>query len=109
MINLTPHPIVLRTADGDVTIPPSGKIARVSTLATATGSKVCGVPVITNTYGAIEGLVRDSRGLCVPCIVSGMVLSALPKGTKNVYAPATGATAIRENGQVIAVTELIAA
>jgi hypothetical protein len=37
-----------------------------------------------------------------------MVLAALPAGTLNVYAPATGATAIRDDkGQVVAVTELV--
>lgn len=105
MLNLTPHAITIRTHEGDVTFPPSGQVARVSTVATDTGMTVVGVRVIRNTYGQVTGLPTDGT----PCIVSGMVLAALPHGTPNVYAPATGATAIRENGQVVAVTELVAA
>ena len=110
MLNLTPHAIVLRLPSGeDVTFQPSGTVARVATIATATGEFVAGVPVVRNTYGPVGGLVRDERGVPVPCIVSGMVLGALPAGTPNVYAPATGATAIRdERGHIIAVTELVA-
>ena len=109
MINLTPHDITLRTPAGDVTYPPSGQVARVSTIATPTGVMVAGVSVIRNTYGPVTGLVRDGSGVPLPCIVSGMVLAALPPGTANVFAPATGTTAIRKDGQVIAVTELVAA
>jgi len=105
MLNLTPHAITLRTSSGDVTFPPSGQVARVSTVATDTGLTVAGVRVIRNQYGPVTGLPTDGT----PCIVSGMVLAALPPGTPNVYAPATGSTAIRENGQVVAVTELVAA
>lgn len=58
----------------------------------------------------VTGLVRDAQGVPLLCIVSGMVLAALPAGTINVYAPATGATAIRdERGQIVAVTELVTA
>ena len=109
MINLTPHDITLRTPAGDVTYPASGQIPRVSPIATLKGAVVAGVPVVRNPYGPVTGLVRDANGVPLPCIVSGMVLSALPSGTVNVYAPATGATAIRKDGQVIAVTELVAA
>ena len=105
MLNLTPHAITLRTPNGDVTFQPSGQVARVSTVATDTGLTVAGVRVIRNQYGPVTGLPTDGT----PCIVSGMVLAALPPGTPNVYAPATGSTAIRENGQVVAVTELVAA
>ena len=109
MLNLTPHAITLRTPGGDVTFQPSGQVARVASVATDTGLVVAGVRVIRNTYGPVTGLVRDAAGIPVPCIVSGMVLAALPPGTPNVFAPATGATAVRENGQVVAVTELVVA
>lgn len=36
MINLTPHSITIRTPAGDVVFPPSGQVARVSTVATDT-------------------------------------------------------------------------
>lgn len=109
MINLTPHDITLRTPAGDVIYPASGQLARVSTIATPTGEIVASVPVVRNAYGPVTGLVRDANGVPLPCIVSGMVLAALPPGTANVYAPATGSTAIRKDGQVVAVTELVAA
>ena len=106
MLNLTPHAIVIRTAAGDVTFQPSGTVARVSTVAQDTGLTVAGVRVVRNTYGPVTGLPADGA----PCIVSGMVLGALPAGTPNIYAPATGATAIRdERGQIVAVTELVSA
>ena len=110
MINLTPHAIVLRTPAGDTTFPPSGQVARVATIATPTPALAAGVPVVRHTYGPVTGLVRDTQGVPLPCIVSGMVLAALPAGTVNVFAPATGATAIRdERGQIVAVTELVTA
>lgn len=109
MLNLTPHAIVLRLKNGeDVVFQPSGTLARVSVVAVATGNTVAGVPVVRNSYGPVTGLIRDAKGVPMPCIVSGMVLGALPPGTPNVFAPATGGTAIRENGQVVAVTELVA-
>lgn len=103
LLNLTPHAITLRTPDGDVTFPPSGKIARVETVETITG-ELAGVPVIARSMGATTGLPTDGT----PCLVSAMVLSAVP-GMIGVYAPDSGPTAIRENGQIVAVTRLVAA
>jgi hypothetical protein len=106
MINLTPHPIVLRLPDGqDVTLPPSGAVARVSMVEKVVGT-VAGVPVIRRRPGPVFGL-PDGNQLC---IVSSMVLGALPAGAPGVYAPDTGSTAIRdERGLVIAVTRLVGA
>lgn len=111
MINLTPHDIVLRRADRtDLVIPASGELARVSVVYVLTGEVVCGVPVVSMTPGPVTGLQRSPDGVPMPCIVSGMVRDALPRGTKNVWSPDTGPTAIRNPaGQVIAVTRLIAA
>lgn len=104
MINLTPHAITLQLADGTaVTFPPSGKIARVTSSEVVIGT-LHGVPVIQRQFGAVEGLPEDGA----PCLVSALVLSACP-GREGVYAPDTGPTAIRENGQVVAVTRLVAA
>ena len=109
MINLTPHAIVIRRADGDWTLPPSGSLARV-TMAEYDAPAIDGVPVVTRQAGHVTGLVRDAAGLPVPCLVSAMVLAALPTGTPNVYAPDSGPTAIRNAaGQVVAVTRLVAA
>ena len=110
MINLTPHAIVLRTQQGDVTLPASGQLARVSMVPTHTGETVAGLPVYRNTPGPVTGLPRDERGMIQPCIVSGMVLAAIPPGTPGIYAPDTGPTAVRnEAGHIVAVTRLLTA
>jgi hypothetical protein len=105
MLNLTPHPITLQLPDGSrVTFAPSGTIARVSTTDADAGT-VAGVPVIRRTWGAVTGLPTDGT----PCIVSSLVLGAMPAGTQGVYAPDTGPTAIRDDkGHVVAVTRLVA-
>lgn len=104
MINLTPHPIVLRLPDGqDVTLPPSGIVARVSMLEEVVGT-VAGLPLIRRRPGPVIGLPNGDQ----PCIVSSMVLTALPAGSPGIYAPDTGPTAIRdERGLVVAVTRLV--
>lgn len=103
MINLTPHSITVRGMNGDVTYAPSGVVARVAVAEEVCG-EIDGVPVISRVLGEAQGLPEEG----VPCIVSAMVLSAVP-GRKGVYAPDSGPTAIRENGQVVAVTRLVAA
>ena len=107
MLNLTPRAITVRAPDGtDHVFQPSGTIARVSMLEQQIG--VCAVtraPVTTRTAGAPFGLPAYGT----PCIVSAMVLAACP-GRSGVFAPDTGATAIRDDrGQVVAVTRLVAA
>lgn len=110
MINLTPHPITVRLPDGtDRTYQPDGSVARVAMQETVLYVTPDGVPVVRRTPGEVIGLPRNSAGIA-PCLVSSMVLAALPAGTLNVYAPDTGPTAIRdERGQVIAVTRLVIA
>ena len=103
LINCTPHTIKVV---GMGELPPSGHQVRVEMVEIIT-TDLGGVPVITRKPGLVTGLPRDERGAILPCLVSSMVLDALPAGTKNVYAPDTGATAIRENGQVVAVTRLV--
>ena len=103
LINCTPHTLKIV---GMGELPPSGHPVRVEMVETIT-TEMGGVPVITRKPGLVTGLPRDERGAILPCLVSSMVLDALPAGTKNVYAPDTGATAIRENGQVVAVTRLV--
>lgn len=104
MINLTPHAITLQRGDGTrVTIAPSGQLARVSTVEQVV-AELDGMPVISRTTGDAEGLPEEGT----LCIVSAMVLAAVP-GRIGVYAPDSGPTAIRESGQVVAVTRLVAA
>ncbi|MFA7169195.1 MAG: hypothetical protein WC096_09860 [Sphaerochaetaceae bacterium] len=105
--NLTPHPIVIRSQDGtEVTIPPSGIVARVSTTDEVVGTcSITGAPIIKRVFGEVTGLPTGGN----PCLVSALVLSAVP-GRAGVYAPDTGPTAIRNDaGQITAVTRLVAA
>lgn len=107
MINLTPHPIVIRDQNGtETTIPPSGTVARVSTTDEVIGTcVVTGAPIVRRVFGEVTGLPEEG----VPCLVSALVLSAVP-GREGVYAPDTGSTAVRnESGQIVAVTRLVAA
>lgn len=103
LINCTPHKI---NVVGMGELPPSGHQVRIEMVETVT-TDLGGVPVITRKPGLVTGLPRDERGAILPCLVSSMVLDALPAGTKNVYAPDTGPTAVREHGFVVAVTRLV--
>ncbi len=110
MLNLTPHLIrVMNPETGEVVeLPPSGVVARVSTTEVVGGYTVIGtlkVPVMRKVFGEVVGLPDEGT---TPCIVSGMVAAAVPNRV-GVYAPDTGPTAVRENGQVWAVTRLNAA
>jgi hypothetical protein len=111
VINLTPHAIVIRTDEREITIPPSGKVARVAVATTNRGSQdIDGVlvPVVAQEYGCVEGLPEDKDEFDA-CIVSYLVLSRCA-GMKGIYAPDTGPTAVRdEKGQIAAVTRLISA
>jgi hypothetical protein len=104
MLNLTPHEIVIRTEAGEFRFPPSGTVARVQTIEMVVGT-LESFPVIRREMGQAEGLPDPS----IPCLVSAMVLSAVPN-RPNTFAPDSGPTAIRnEKGQIIAVTRLVAA
>lgn len=111
-LNLTPHAIVLRADGEDVTVPPSGHVARVetcdrhvSTEGTGTGGYI---PVYVRQFGAIAGLPAPRRDTI--CLVSTIVLGAVPAGRYDVMAPDTGPTAVRDgDGRIVAVTRLIAA
>lgn len=63
-----------------------------------------GIPVIERVLGDVQGLPEEGT----PCLVSAMVLAACP-GRKGVFAPDSGPTAIRVDGQIMAVTRLVAA
>jgi len=103
-VNLTPHKITIKSKKGDIEVPPSGTIARVTTIEEVV-AEVDGISIIKREFGEVEGLPEPENG--VAYIVSSLVLGAV-KGRKDVFAPDTGATAIRdEKGQIKAVTRLI--
>jgi len=111
MLNLTPHAIVIQGDDGtSVTIPPSGGVARVATTETVVSVVEVGgtkVPVVARQFGEVTGLPETDEA----CIVSSLVLDAVrvqQPWRKQVYAPDTGATAIRDKeGRIVAVRNLI--
>ena len=51
-INLTPHAITIQNNNAEITIQPSGTIARVAVNAVKI-SEVGGVPVMVNEYGKV--------------------------------------------------------
>lgn len=109
-VNLTPHAI---TIDGYGTIPPSGQMARVATTRFQLGDRA-GVRIVAQNLGQIDGLPAPVAGTTF--IVSGLVLDALkrqagPAGSSragaDVFAPDTGADAVRKDGQIVAVKGLL--
>jgi hypothetical protein len=103
-LNLTPHSIVIRTNDNEMTIPASGMVVRVS-MDDQLVDNIHGVPVISRTTSKVVGIPETDKAV----IVSAMVLSAVPN-RPNTFAPDTGATAIRnDEGHIEAVTRLVAA
>lgn len=105
MLNLTPHAIKIRRPDGtEIEIPPSGTVARVTTVETVVGEQL-GVPVVRRVFGAPINLPPEGT----PCLVASITAAAVP-GRAGVYTPDTGPTAIRDSaGNIVAVTRLIAA
>jgi hypothetical protein len=111
VINLTPHAVVIESGDGSlVTIQPSGMVARVATEETVVSSVEMGgssIPVVARQFGEVSGLPDHDEG----CIVSSLVLEAVrlqQPWRRNVFAPDTGATAIRDSdGRIVAVRRLV--
>lgn len=102
-INCTPHAL---TVEGLGTLPASGVVPRCATIRQAAEWNVDEneapmVRLISQTVGEVTGLPAPSWGVFY--IVSGMVLTALNGSRPDVVAPDTGADAIRENGQIVAV------
>ena len=96
--NCTPHTINVSRAGVIEAIPASGIIPRVSTTTHEVGS-IDGFAVVETTFGAVEGLPDPEPGVFY--IVSAMVLAEAKKaGREDCIAPDTGATAVRENGQI---------
>jgi hypothetical protein len=110
VINLTPHAITIKAGGASQTIAPSGSIARVKMRTTPQRALVTLVviaPVVFNEPGEIQGLPGPEKGKVY--LVSSLVLAAC-KGRKDVYAPDTGPTCIRdEKGHIKAVTQLVTA
>jgi hypothetical protein len=105
VVNLTPHDIVLRTPEGDITYPSHG-LARVASIP---GSHLGGCLWAAPHWGAIEGLPRPSEGVIY--LVSALV-AARCVGRQDVFSPGTGPldSPVRDDqGRIVAVTRLIQA
>lgn len=107
-INATPHAINVVSENGDmVTFPPSGILPRVDTMVTKLGTRGDAVhqfPVALRKQGDVMGLPKEEVGGEKVYIVSAMVMSALKGTRRDVVAPDTGPTAVRDvNGQIMAV------
>lgn len=93
--NLTPHAVTLVTADGPITWPPSGQVARVSTEVEPVGYAGL-APLRVEQPGPVTGLPEPQRGRWY--IVSGQVRTACPERLDLV---SPGALVRDENGQVV--------
>ena len=105
--NLTPHDIVIRTATGDVKLPPCGQVARVATIPGKPIGEFEGIHLFSAPeFGEVAGLPAPEEGVIF--IVSALVAQRCI-GRKDVFSPDTGPTAIREGGQIVAVKGLVQA
>ena len=103
-INLTPHKIVVRLNGRDITIPPSGQVARVAATSRAVAT-VGEIPIVVTEFGEITGLPEPTPGVLY--LASTLVAQAAARlGRTDVVSPDTGPTAIRQDGQIVAVTRL---
>lgn len=110
LINLTPHAInfiASGVGDEEHSVPPSGIIARVSTKEEVIGCLAVSeqgiIPVISRSMGEVTGIPEPVEGTIY--IVGSMVFDASDR--TDICAPDTGDSAIRENGQVRAVTRFV--
>jgi len=106
-VNLTPHAVVLRRNDGnDLTIAPSGTVARVDTVP-GTEVGLAHVPIYSATsFGEVVGLPESQPDTLY--IVSSLVAGRVQR--PDVVSPGTGPNdnAVRnDKGHIVAVTRLI--
>lgn len=110
ILNLTPHAIgVLDGVDGVTvhTIAPSGQVARVAATPVLQGTLGLPggvvVPVTSTSYGDVEGVPAPGGE---KFLVSSLVLDRLgPEYRGQAFAPDTGPSAVRKDGQVVAVRQ----
>lgn len=102
LINLTPHDItILQDGGAEVTIPASGKIARVAEKAVAR-EPICGIPTCRMKFGEVTELPDPEDGVFF--IVSALVRMALP-GRNDLCSP--GRLVRATDGQPIGCATLI--
>jgi len=108
IINLTPHPVTICNADGQVIrkIPPTAPAARVGSTVRVIGD-VDGIPVTRTEFGQVENLPEPQAG--VVYIVSLLVQQACPERT-DLLRPDTGPQNVvrSPDGQIAGVKALAA-
>ena len=110
LVNLTPHAITLKNSDVNITVQPSGILARVNTQMNATEKTVAGIPVAVRVFGEVDfgQTVFDPEDVF---LVSSMVLDALSVDhplAGRCFAPNTDNTAERnDKGHIISVCQLV--
>ncbi len=84
IVNLTPHTLNIKGSQGDVAIPPSGLIARVSVTAVHVDMLEGGILLFENKKGEVQGLPPPEEGNLY--VVSALVREAVP-GRQDVASP----------------------
>ena len=104
VVNCTPHTITVRPDGLDEQVfEPSGIVPRVST-SEKPAESIAGIPCSVPEVGAVTGIPAPDKGVFY--LVSRMVFDATPR--KDVIAPNTGATAIRnDKGHIVAVKSFL--
>ena len=100
IMNLTPHGVALANAAGEITatLQPSGKVARMAVNREETGT-LMGLPVSTSVFGEVVGLPDPAPETIY--LVSTLIAQAVRR--RDVVSPDTGPSAVRKDGQVVAV------
>ena len=102
IVNLTTHKIVVRLPDGDRVFEPSGQVVRCVAEAVSDGN-ADGIPIMLSFFGALNDLPAPQDGVLYLCSTPA-AQKASQMGRTDVVAPDTGPTAIRVDGQIVAVT-----
>lgn len=102
VINATPHQINMADAAGNVvrSYAPSEVLARCAVTSHAVG-ELDGFPVHSSQFGEVSGLPPEQEGTMY--IVSLVVSQALKGKRNDILSPLTDNTAVRKDGQVVAV------
>ncbi len=82
LVNLTPHAVVIETATGTVTAPPSGTVARCAEVRTPVGTvTVYGheVPLVAQGFGKVSDLPAPETGTIY--VVAALVAQAATERT----------------------------
>lgn len=100
ILNYMPHTLNIQLADDILEIPSSG-VARCK-VENVQVDEINGIPVVTAEYGDIVGLPEAVPGT----IYVTSMLVAQRSGRQDVFGPDSGPSAIRVDGQVVAVRNL---